>query len=137
MGLRTFKIRNGDVWLNVAGSPEMISGIDKANQDIDEMLTTETNSEGFGANLVKLLGLVEDIGTVRLMVYQRITNAFEKLKEIQEAKGKSLRDADERFAEIYRLAVEEGDQPLSVEFALDVLTDSGVELVKSSGQVSA
>ena len=131
MSLHTFKIKNGDVLLNEKGAPVLISGSKKANQDIDEMLLTETNADGFGANLEKLLGLVEEIDTIRITVYGRIVTAFDNLKSIQNAKDKSLRDANERFAEIKRLVVDTGDQPLSVDFVLDVLTDDGLELTKS------
>lgn len=130
---QTFLVKNGDVVLDRAnGRPAMISGLDKTVQDFNELLSIETQSNGFGANIITLVGFVpESPLDVSFKIMERINVAVTRWIALQK-KQRAVRTDDEIVTRLIanQALVDQSDQS-RVTFRAGVLVRSQEEIIRS------
>jgi len=103
---QTFQVSNGDWVLDKrTGRPVLISGRTKLRQDIRELLSIETQPNGFGAGLDGLIGQDVDPVGFKTEVQRSIRNAVLAMQRLQDQFLASRRTASERVAAISKLTV--------------------------------
>ena len=105
---RTFQIVNGDVVISSqSGQPIEIVDRPKLSQDLQELFTIEQKADGFGAGIEELVGFVaqNDI-TFRVAVFEALTNAIERMKNLQQRFNADARPTSELIAKIGYLNVQ-------------------------------
>lgn len=103
---QTFQVSNGDWVLDKrTGRPTLISGRTKLRQDIRELLSIETQPNGFGAGLDDLIGQDVDPAGFKTEVQRAIRNAVLAMQRLQDQFLASRRAASERVAAISSLTV--------------------------------
>lgn len=102
----TLKLTNGDVSFSSAtGRPFLLTGTDKFKQDIRENLDSAQQTDGTGAGLEDLIGLLGDPFSLRAEMNNRLTVAFEAYKKLQQSIQRSDRTPEERFGQLRTLTV--------------------------------
>lgn len=123
----TFQIANGDWVLNASnGRPDLVSDKVKLRQDIQEMLTIDRQSNGFGCSLSTIIGKSDDPFAVRSMMQSNIRAGVAKLMQLQQYQL-AQRPLNERVARIAQLIVSPtsmggGQVPTGFAFQLSVMT---------------
>jgi hypothetical protein len=86
---KTFRVIDGDIAYDVAGSPQTIEGKPKTRQDLGEMLAIETQSDGFGASISSLIDLqAADDGmesNLEFLLNERLLEASQRFISLQKS----------------------------------------------------
>jgi len=138
----TFKIFNGDIPFNSAtGRPLVVSGNEKFNQDVEENLGTVVQSNGTGAGLEGVIGLIGDAFSLRAEISRRVKESFDYLKRIHDSVQRYNRAPEEVFNRVVQVVVTplktQGTQrldPTRYAFRVDVVSNRGK--VSTSGSIS-
>ena len=132
---RTMKIESGDIQYNVDGSVKMVVNGFKVKQDVRELLSIEV-IEGFGADLVNLIGTVDRADFIRGTIYRRIVESVNQLILLQRGRQRGQRPNSELIDSIQLLQVvlSEND-PTAYIFKLDLKTIED-QIVTLQGEVS-
>jgi len=136
MALSLF-IKNGD-WVvdDATGRPLTISGLAKTRQDFSELLSIETQANGFGASIVSLVGSVPDSPEmVAFSVMERISAAVDRWIGIQ----RRIRAVLAKNETVARLAFNQAriddSDPTTVIFRAAITTKAGEEIARG-GSIS-
>lgn len=113
----TFKVEFGDVPFNSAtGRPFTVETTEKLRQDVRENLDTVAQSDGTGADLDGVVGLVGDIFAIRAELSRRLNDSFDSLRKVQELIQRSDRTLEERFSRMTQLVVMPLREPSTGQF---------------------
>lgn len=135
--MRTFKIVNGDVVYDTAGQPKLVEDTEKLRQDWREVLSIETQENGYGAGLDSLMGeLTNDtqrLESFQVMVHQKIIKAVERWKYLQRISRRGCRTNKELVNKIGTLRVwQDPTTPIVYRFRAGVLSENFI-LVQATG----
>ncbi len=125
---RTFLIRDGGVVINrSSGGPVMVSGAEKARQDVANMLGTEFTPDDIGASLDTIVGSVpQSPAQVRQLIRARVTRAFNTLLSLQKRFNRRSRSSVETFSRLANVtASTTASDPTAYVFRVDVTTVAG------------
>ena len=131
-------IKNGDWVLDEAtGRPLTISGLAKTRQDFGEMLSLETQTNGFGAGISNLIGAVpENPQSVAFTIMSRISSAVERWINLQR-RLRVVLAKDETVAKLtFNQARVDDTDPTTVIFRAAINTIAGDEVARG-GAISA
>jgi len=128
---QTFRINNGDIDFGVTGQIKMIADYDKARQDVGEMLSIQ-ETDNFGGGLVGLIGKVDQVDSLRGIIYRQIVGGVNGMIRLQRSRQRAQRPNEEMIDSIQLLlvAVSESD-PTSYTFQLQLKTLATVALTLS------
>jgi hypothetical protein len=134
----SFFIKDGDWVLDESvGRPLTVSGLAKTRQDFGELLSIETQKNGFGANIVSLVGEVpESPDSVAFEVMRSISAAVERWIGLQQRQRIVLAKNETVSRLVFNQARVDETDPTSVMFRASIFTKSGDELARS-GLISA
>lgn len=102
----TYMIENGD-WVIDArtGRPKIVADREKLRQDVNELLTIEVQSNGFGTSLDSLIGLAASPVSVRALIQQRVRDGVTTFQRLQTEFHLRQRPRSERVLRIRELIV--------------------------------
>jgi len=138
----TFQIVDGDVVISTAtGQPYMVEEKEKLRQDVRQLLAQDTDEDGFGASLDRIVGTVPSDPTLtRADIAQGIRDSVRVLQALQDEFQSGYRTPEERLLEIVNLTVNQIRQGTQLSktgflFRLDVLSVAGGQSVAVSGTI--
>lgn len=135
---RTFLIQRGSVVINrSSGGPVMVSGAQKARQDVANMLGTEFTPDDIGASLDSIVGSVpRSSAQVRQQVRNRVNRAFSTLLSLQRRFNRRTRTADETLSRLVNVQASTlAADPTAYIFRVVVTTVAG-ESITFGGRLS-
>jgi hypothetical protein len=126
----TFLIADGDISYSAAGSPNMVDGKTKTRQDLGEMLAIDTQPDGFGAGIIRIIDLNDlDDGlnaNLELRVRQRLSDAARRFIALQRG-STSNRVPSEIVARVVNLDVGQSQaDPRTYRWRIDFQTQDGL-----------
>lgn len=129
----TFFIKDGDVVLDNRGQPKLVADGPKLAQDLRECFAIETQTNGFGAGLESMIGLLGDEFSLRAELGRKVNASMENLKALQNRTHKAARPPQERIARVKSVRVSSvADKKTTALFHVSVSTASN-EVVSAGG----
>lgn len=133
----TLYVQKGD-WVvdEATGRPLTVSGLAKTRQDLGELLSIDTQSNGFGASIVDLIGTVPDAPeAVAFSVMERISAAVSRWMGLQRRARTALAKNETVAKLAFNQARVDDSDPTSVLFRVAITTRSGEEVARG-GSIS-
>lgn len=103
--MQTFLIQNGDIVIGASGQPTMVEARAKLRQDVQENLSIDTQTDGFGADLDGLIGILGDEFSLRAEVARRVRSSIGAMIELQNRFHRAQRVAEERISRVKQILV--------------------------------
>jgi len=126
----TIYMKNGD-WVldDSTGRPLTVSGLAKAKQDFRELLSIETQANGFGAGIIALVGAVPDHPDVTAFtIMERISTAVDRWMGLQKRLRATLAKNETVAKLVFNQARVDDADPTSVIFRAAIRTVAGEEI---------
>jgi len=130
---KTFQIASGD-WVidRSTGRPKTISDTEKLKQDVKECLSIARQSNGFGAGLEDIVGIVAEPIVAQSMITRSVNASMTSMRDLQYSNQYADRTLKERIERVAALSVTaRGEDKVSYLFRVDVVSEDGVRLVLS------
>lgn len=128
----TFFIKGGDWVVDAAtGRPLTASGTAKARQDFGELLGIETQTNGFGAGIIDLVGSVpHSPDVIAFTVMERISAAVDRWIGLQRRLRAVLAKNETVAKLVFNQARVDDTDPTAVIFRAAILTKAGEEVAR-------
>jgi hypothetical protein len=137
---KTFKVYNGDIVTNAAtGRFTLVSGASKVSQDLNEFFTIEVLSNGFGAGIEQMIGVVESsVEMFTSLTARQILDGLSTFIRLIRSSPQINRTPEEQIISVSNIQVSASpSDPSTFFFSVNVITAAGTSsTVKSSINIS-